>query len=456
MNDMTWWKSLGALVALVCVGAGGVTGCTNGTGDSAQGASETTRKAASAIGGVSCSAVAVSPSAASPQPSGTTITWTASSTCTAGSAPRYRFWLFSSDTGWSLAQAYSASPTFTWTPATNSHYRVEVDVVDAQSAVDYEAYSTADYTIQSATACTTVTASPSAPSPQMSGTPVTFTATSDCGASAQYRFWTRLAGGPYSLAQDYSTNAGFAWNTNVAAGDYQIEVDVRAAGNVSDYQAYQTKDYTLVGVAGTCATVTGSASPASPQPAGTTVAVTGSATCAPVGAQALYRFWVCPAVGSCTMTQNYSTNATFNWNTTGLTPGNYRVEVDSKSSSSADDYEGYDLVYYTVGAGGPPPPPAATCSSVTDVAAPASPQPAGTTVTFTASATCGAGVTPEYRFWVCLSGSGCSVAQAYSTNAVFTWNTAVPAGNHYVEIDVRAVNSANDYEGYTLEPYTVQ
>ena len=80
-------------------------------------------------------------------------------------------------------------------------------------------------------------------------------------------------------------------------------------------------------------------------------------------------------------------------------------------------------------------------------AAPASPQAHGTSITFTASA---AGCpNPRYQFWILAPGGSWTVAQPYSSNATFNWNTsALPAGGYRYSVWARDASSAAGYDAY--------
>jgi hypothetical protein len=89
--------------------------------------------------------------------------------------------------------------------------------------------------------------------------------------------------------------------------------------------------YTLT--AQPCTSVTDSAAPASPQASGTAITFTAIAAGCP---HPLYQFWIlAPGATSWMKVQAYSTNATFNWNTTGLPAGTYRYTVWVRDASSA-------------------------------------------------------------------------------------------------------------------------
>jgi subtilisin family serine protease len=76
-----------------------------------------------------------------PAAAGTPVTWTASAT--GGTAPlQYQFWRYNVATAtWAVVQGYSASNTFTWTPAPAEagNYGMAVWVRSAGSTADYEA-----------------------------------------------------------------------------------------------------------------------------------------------------------------------------------------------------------------------------------------------------------------------------------------------------------------------------
>jgi hypothetical protein len=88
-------------------------------------------------GGNSCNGgaltiTALTPSPAPPQPVGTRITWTA--TTTGGVPPiQYEFWRYSASTGWMIVQGYSTTNTFSWMPSQPGQYDIAVWVKNAGS-----------------------------------------------------------------------------------------------------------------------------------------------------------------------------------------------------------------------------------------------------------------------------------------------------------------------------------
>jgi cell wall-associated protease len=188
-----------------------------------------------------------------------------------------------------------------------------------------------------------------------------------------------------------------------------------------------------------CAAATLSPSLPSPQAAATQVVLTGSASGCP---NPLYQFWIlAPQATSWTIVQAYSAVATFNWNTTGLTAGSYLYTVwvrDASSKGTACSALGCSDAYSPATAYVLVTTP---CTAVTDTAAPLATAPAGAAVTFTGAASgC---PKPLYQFWLLAPGSTAwTIGQAYSSSAIFNWNTGgLHAGTYAYTVWVRDSSS---------------
>src|SRR5439155_1307586 len=95
------------------------------------------------------------------------------------------------------------------------------------------------------------------------------------------------------------------------------------------------------------------------------------------------------------------------------------------------------------------------CGSVTESAAPASPQASGTQVTFTATAS---GCTnPRYEFWARWQGSSTwQLLQGYSIGNVYHWNSSgAAAGTVYFGVWIKDASSPNTYDAVTNTIVTV-
>ena len=172
----------------------------------------------------------------------TSITWTA--VATGGAAPlEYQFWRYSFATGlWTLAQGYSPSSSYTWTPtpAESGTYALVVWVRSSGSTASYEAeLGTLAFTIVGQPlAVSSLTADHSFP--VATGPTVTWTAVASGGLPPlQYEFWLYSnAGGTWTLVQPYGVNNTFTWTPTAGqAGSYALVVFVRNAGSTSTYDA---------------------------------------------------------------------------------------------------------------------------------------------------------------------------------------------------------------------------
>jgi photosystem II stability/assembly factor-like uncharacterized protein len=195
-----------------------------------------------------------------------------------------------------------------------------------------------------------------------------------------------------------------------------------------------------------CANASVSVSPPSPQTAGTMIAFSASSN----GCSApLYQFWILPPGGSWTIVQSYSSRSNFLWGTAGAAAGTYHYSVWVRDSSSTSSFDAYvpGAAYTLTGT---------ACTSVTASESPPSFTPAGNTVTITGSASGCGNPNPLYQFWTLAPGGTWTIAQPYSTSAVFNWNTAgLPPGDYHYSVWVRDAGSASSYDAYTGSRYTL-
>jgi hypothetical protein len=84
------------------------------------------------------------------------------------------------------------------------------------------------------------------PSPQQTGTPITFTAAVSGGIGPhQYKWWV-YTGAAWSLVKDWSTQRTYTWVPTDASTDYQVGVWVRGAGVTGDVpEAYLAVPYPI-------------------------------------------------------------------------------------------------------------------------------------------------------------------------------------------------------------------
>jgi len=377
---------------------------------------------------IGCSAATIATSPASPQAPYVHVTITGAATCSG--TPEYRFWVRPPGGKWGIVRDYSSTSTYVWdtTSKPSGTYNLEVDVRDVGAVAVYETVANTTYDLTPPCAKPTLTANQS--SPQAAGTAISFTGATSLCANPEYRFWLRPPGGSWAIVQDYSPSSIYAWSGGTVAGTWGVEVDVRSHGSSAVYDSVANLSFAITALP-PCTGALMSGNPASPTGTGVAVTFTGAATgCS----AAQYRFWEFDPGSRWSMVRDYSTANTYQWRGGGV-PGTYRFEVDVRSLGSTAVY---DVVYnttYTISG----------CTGATISADQVSPQPAGTTIVFTGSATCLG--TPQYRFWVSAPGGPWTIVQDYSPSATFSWTTSgKPRGTYRIEVDVRDVGASNVYE----------
>lgn len=196
-----------------------------------------------------------------------------------------------------------------------------------------------------------------------------------------------------------------------------------------------------------CAGVTVGLSPTSPQPAGTQVTISVSGTTCGAGESPEYVYFYYNAAGTFFRLKDWSSSPSANWDTTGLSGGSYGVYVAVRpagsSAPTADRYVGG----YFIGN---------VCSTTNTFSfSPTSPQPAGTVVSLSATATCSGGATPEFRYgYFTPAGSLVYINAGYSSAPV-PWDTTGRAGNTTLLVYTRAVGNSSVEESYKYGSYTV-
>ncbi len=167
-------------------------------------------------------AVSLTTSPGSPQPSNTPITLTA--IAAGGANVQYQFWLYNpAIPAWSQLQAYSSSATCPWTPGAPGNYLLSVTARDGVTGKEVSTMSWYGVTSGSPLTAVSMTASPS--SPQAAHTPITLSAVATGGTNVQYQFWQYNPGATpaWSELQAYSTAATCPW-TPQTPGSYLLSV----------------------------------------------------------------------------------------------------------------------------------------------------------------------------------------------------------------------------------------
>jgi spore germination protein YaaH len=191
-----------------------------------------------------------------------------------------------------------------------------------------------------------------------------------------------------------------------------------------------------------CTGATAAPSLASPQAVGAQVQIPAAATgCA----SPLYQYWILPPGGSWSMAQAYSPSTTFNWTTSGLAPGSYRVSVWARDVNSQNAYDAFSAFQYSL---------TPACSTASASTVPSQATNAGNNVTITVVAS--ACPNPTYEFWVLPPGGIWTLARPYASGNAFTFATAGrPAGAYRFSVWARDAGSPNAYDAFSAFQYTL-
>ncbi|MDI9617358.1 MAG: DUF1616 domain-containing protein [Methanothrix sp.] len=258
---------------------------------------------------------------------------------------------------------------------------------------------------------------PDKESPQKVGTTVVWTVRASGPADGlSYRFF--LNGRPIS---GWSSSPSWTWYTSgIPAGEYNVSACVRGSNN-RDCEDTAWSLYTLLPVNLPPELTALVPDPDGPQPQGTQIRWSASASDAE-NDTLLYRFYVdgLPA-------GEWSGSGVFIMNTSGLAPGNHTVRVGVRDGlHSAENDDSLERVVEILAANTPP--------GITGLAPDReSPQPAGSVITWTASADDPDNDPIQYRFLV----DGVAVSD-WSANPRFVWNTSgYTEGEHRVSVLAR-------------------
>jgi N-acetylmuramoyl-L-alanine amidase len=400
-----------------------------------------------AAAGLPLSVTSLNANVASPQAAGTTIAFAA--TAAGGMAPYQFKWRVSTDGGlnFTTAQDWSAGSTFAWTPGSEiADGRVTVWARNSGIAVDApQSQSTMSYVISAAPPSTgplilnSITSDVA--SPQAPGATITFTANASNGtAPYQYKWW--IFDGTWRVVRDWTTTNTFAWTPTSASAVYRVAAWVRNAGNNADLYANANANLSIgyeIATAGVPLSLTSlTANAPSPQTAGTTVTFSAAAA----GGSAPYQYkWRVSIDGgtSYSTAQDWSGTSSFAW-TPGSAIGDARVTVWARNSGvMADAPQAQSAMPYVISAAAPSSGPLVLNAITPNLA---SPQPPGTTITFTANAS--GGTAPyQYKWWL-FNGTSWVVVQDWGTGNTYASTQTVASSAYRVGVWVRNAGSTAD------------
>ncbi|AGL03690.1 S8 family serine peptidase [Desulfoscipio gibsoniae] len=273
--------------------------------------------------------VSLSTDKASPQPIGTTVTFTASAV--GSSNPQYSFWVQDPNGVWTSSGAWTSTNTYQINNAIPGIYQVIVYAKDSQASQS-QAFDSSSFTFTSGTTerITSVSLSTDKASPQPVGTTVTFTASAVGSNNPQYSFWVQDPNGVWTSSGAWTSTNTYQINSTIP-GIYQVIVYAKDS-QASQSQAFDLSSFTFTsGTTERITSVSLSTDKASPQPAGIAVTFTANA----VGSSnPQYSFWVQDPNGSWTNSGPWSNNNTYQL--TNTIAGNYIIIVYAKDFSAAE------------------------------------------------------------------------------------------------------------------------
>ena len=363
-----------------------------------------------------------------PQVARTTIVFTA--TASDGTTPYQFKWFLFDGTSWTAKTAWVSSNTWSWTPGSgNTAYRVGVWARSGGASEDSaEAAASVPFPVQPAPRVSTVTITPNASSPQLTGTTVHFTATSSGGEGPyDYRWWT-FDGATWQPSGGWVSGGSFDWTPGVP-GNYRIGVWARSAGNPDDVaEAVASVQFAIERPHVTVLSI--SSDKTSPQVVETAVTFTAH----PTGGEAPreFRWWVFDGA-SWSSAQAWGAD-TFIW--TPHASGTFLVGVWARSGGSTSDApEAVASVQYVVQVV----PRVIAVSLGSDRPAP---QPPGASVLFTATPT-GGSAPRSYKWWH-YDGAAWTELTGWTTNATYSWTPTTVDSASRIGVWVRSAGNAAD------------
>jgi hypothetical protein len=322
---------------------------------------------------------------------------------------------------------------------------------------------------QSNTATVTVTVTPpgvippvtgltlfsNVPSPQLSGTVISFDAAASGGSgNYEYEFLLRDQNGVYSLVQSYSPASVWNWNTAglPSSPNYAIAVHARSVGSILGFEQERVMNFTLNAPSAPGVTVIATPNLITPQVQGSQVFFTAAVT----GGTGTYeyQFWLKPAAGTVAAyvnVQPYSLNPTWKWDTSLVPPGAYTLAVQARVLGSPNIFDAETTIGYVIN---PLPIPATGVSISTNLI---SPQTAGTQVFVTGTASGGSGVY-EYQFWLKDTTGVFTLMQPFSASPIWHWDTTgLLPGTYTLDVQARVPGTtATGFNVETTAPFDIQ
>ncbi len=297
-------------------------------------------------------------------------------------------------------------------------------------------------------------ASVSSPSSAQEGDLIQFTASSVGCSDPQYEFWLLYPNGTWVLKRTFSRSNTWTWDSLGApygfmGSSYTVHVWATQTGDSqAGWDSFGSLFFGLF-PPDPCQTafvsIANGGGPMGGVPVGTTLNLSAS-----VGpnycSTPVFAYWVQDTNGKWTLGRSFSVDPTWNWNTTGLVPGNYNIHVWAKQrgDSPASGFEAVGAATQTLWG----------CTSAS-ISPPTATLPAGSTINLTGSSR-GPCPIPQYEFWVQLLQGTWVLKQPWGASA-FAWDTTgLGPGKYTVHVWVRQQGSLSpSWEAYGTSTITL-
>jgi hypothetical protein len=295
----------------------------------------------SVIAGPHCATASLVSSLASPQLLGTALQLTASSTVCPN--PHYRFLLKKPNGKWSVGRAFRGS-TWTWETALYpaGAYTIRVWANQTGDNGAPEAYADIPFSLIEPPPCTSASISPTNVV-QPAGSSISFIAGSTGCTTPLYAYWVRYPNLVWHARRSFSTDPTWTWSTaGLAPGKYTVRVWVNHPGHSTTFpEVFASSAVTLTGcTSATLAPASGSST------VGTQVLFTAGSSGCP---NPVYKFWLKDTLGKWHVMRDFSTSATWTWDTGGWAKGVYQIVVwASQQGAYTGAVEAYKSTTHTL------------------------------------------------------------------------------------------------------------
>ena len=277
--------------------------------------------------------------------------------------------------------------------------------------------------------------------PQVPGTAITFTAFATGGTTPHEYKWLIDTGTGFQPATGWSTVDTFTWTPATANPKYRVGAWARSNGNTRDEaEASVSTEFTIAApVYVPVQAVSFTSNKPAPQAPGTAVTFTAAGQ---GGSGPLQFKWLVHDGNSWSAVTGWSTQTTFTW-TPATANASYRIGVWARSNfATTDQPDATSSIDFAINSATVSAPRLSGVNLSTNMTAP---QPAGRTITITATPVGGA---PGHTYrWLIHDGGQWNVVTGWTTSNQFAWTPTTANPNYRIGVWVRAAGSTSeDYE----------